>query len=60
MYDPIWVTRDGRRMRVGEMHIDHLKNCIAKITRSRRGWRAHWLPRLLLELDIRSLPGRNT
>lgn len=54
MYDPIWVCRDGRRMKVGEMTDDHLANCIAKIYRGWRG-RAHWLPRLLLEQEIRAI-----
>lgn len=57
MFDPIWVCRDGRRLRVGEMAIDHLKNCIRKIESS-CSWRKHWLPRLYLELDIRNLPRR--
>ena len=55
MYDPIWITRDGRRLKVGQMSDAHLRNCIARIERLRT-WRAHWLPRLKLELVIRSLP----
>lgn len=54
MRDPIWVCKDGRRMHVKEMDDNHLANCIRKIERS-RGWRKHWLPRLLLEQEIRAL-----
>lgn len=41
-------------MKVGQMDDRHLHNAIAKIERS-RGWRKEWLPRLYLELEIRSL-----
>lgn len=54
MYDPVWVCRDGKRMKVGEMDIFHLIRSINKIERSRR-WRKEWLPRLYLELDIRRI-----
>lgn len=53
MYDPFWVCRDGRRMKVEQMDDRHLANAIAKIERSRR-WRREWLPRLYLERDIRA------
>lgn len=55
MFDPIWTCRDGRKMRVGQMDDRHLSAAIAMIMRSRRGWRAHWLPRLVLEQEIRKL-----
>jgi hypothetical protein len=55
MFDPIWVCKDGRRMKVSEMEMSHLLNAIAKIERSRR-WRKEWLPRLHLEVTIRTLP----
>lgn len=54
MHDPVWVTKDGRRMLVGQMDDKHLRNSIAKIERS-RNWRRHWLPRLYLELEIRKV-----
>lgn len=54
MFDPIWVCKDGRKMKAGEMTDQHLANCIAKIERS-RGWRKVWLPRLRLEQEIRSI-----
>jgi hypothetical protein len=54
-YDRMWVTKDGRWMHVGQMSHDHLLFAIAKIRRSRNGWRRDWLPRLELELVIRSL-----
>lgn len=56
MFDPIWECKDGRRMRVGEMHIDHVRACI-RLIESRMRWRKHWLPRLYLELEIRKLGG---
>lgn len=56
MYDPIWICRDGRRIKVGQMTDSHLANAIAKIERSRTGWRREWLGRLKLEQVIRSLP----
>jgi hypothetical protein len=55
MYDPIWVTRDGRRLRIGAMSTDHVKACIARIERM-RSWRREFLARLKLELVIRALP----
>lgn len=54
MNDPIWVCKDGRRLHVKEMTNSHLGFAIAKIERS-RNWRRGWLPRLLLEREIRSL-----
>ena len=54
MHDPIWITRDGRRMHASEMDDRHLANAIAKIRRS-TNWRKHWLPRLLLEQLLRRI-----
>jgi hypothetical protein len=53
--DPLWVCKDGKALRVKEMTDSHLANSIAKIQRSREGWRRKWLDRLLLEKEIRSL-----
>lgn len=58
MFDPIWVCKDGRRMKVGDMDNAHLANAIAKIERSRR-WRREWLARLYLEQDIRRVQRGN-
>lgn len=55
MNDPIWQCADGRQLHVGEMTDSHLQNCINKILRSRKGWRRHWLDRLLLEQQIRAM-----
>lgn len=55
MYDPIWITRDGRQLRISQMDTSHIMLCIAKIQRSRRGWRKEFLERLQLELEIRNL-----
>ncbi len=62
MHDLIWRCHDGRRLKVGEIDLRHLHNCINMI---RRGFDAQGrvvtrktaaaLPRLLLELDIRNL-----
>jgi len=59
MFDPIWVTRDGRFLKISEMETSHVLNAIAKIRRSRSGWRIEYLDRLELELVIRSI-GRET
>lgn len=58
MQDTVWVTADGRKVLVSKMEYSHLLNCIAKIKRSRRGWRKEYLPRLELELTIRDIQGR--
>jgi len=55
MQDKVWITADGRRLLVSQMETRHLINCVAKILRSRRGWRLEYLERLQLELFIRSL-----
>lgn len=54
MNDPLWVCKDGRTLKVKEMTNSHLSNSIAKIQRSRNGWRREWLGRLLLEREIRA------
>ena len=54
MYDPLWLTRDGRRMHLWEMSESHIVNCIRMIERN-NDWRRKWLPRLNLELDIRRM-----
>lgn len=53
MYDRVWVCRDGTMLTVSQMQTSHIKNCIALIMR-KRNWRREFLPRLLLELDMRS------
>lgn len=58
MQDTVWVCADGRKVLISKMDRDHLLNCIAKIKRSRTGWRAKYLPRLELELTIRDVQGR--
>lgn len=42
-------------MTIGQMTDSHLNNCIAKIMRSRTGWRSEYLERLQLELTIRAI-----
>lgn len=59
MHDPAWLTRDGRMMKISEMETSHIVNCIAKIQRSGGRWRGEYLPRLELELEIRSLQRRS-
>lgn len=58
MQDTVWRCADGRRVLVSKMEYSHLLNCIAKIQRSRKGWRKEFLPRLLLEITIRDIQGR--
>lgn len=55
MYDPIWICKDGRQMHLCEMTDSHLLNCANKIMRSRSGWRLKWLPRIVLEIQIRNM-----
>lgn len=55
MQDTVWITAKGERILVSNMDTSHINACIAKIRRSRKGWRKEYLPRLELELDIRSL-----
>lgn len=55
VYDPIWIAKDGKHWRISQMTTSHIVNCIAKIQRSKRGWRREYLERLELELYIRSL-----
>lgn len=58
MQDTIWVTAKGQHILVSNMDYSHLLACIAKIKRSRKGWRKEYLPRLELELTIRDIKGR--
>jgi hypothetical protein len=58
MQDTVWECADGRTVLVSQMEYSHLLNCIAKIRRSRKGWRKEYLPRLELELTIREIKGR--
>ncbi|HEY7415486.1 MAG TPA: hypothetical protein VH593_09855 [Ktedonobacteraceae bacterium] len=53
MYDRVWITRDGRAIKVSDMETRHIKNCIAMIQR-KWPWRAEYLDRLELELFARS------
>jgi hypothetical protein len=52
MKDTVWVTKDGRHILVRQMERSHVLNSIAKIQRS-INWRREYLPRLLLEIQIR-------
>jgi len=52
MRDTVWLCKDGREVLVSRMSDDHLRNAIALVLRT--GWRLEYLPRLLLEVDIRS------
>jgi hypothetical protein len=36
MDDEIWTTQDGRRIAVGEMNVEHLRNVLRMILRKRR------------------------
>jgi len=54
MLDLIWITKEGERLRISDMETRHINNCVAKILRSKRGWRREYLDRLLLELEIRA------
>jgi hypothetical protein len=47
--DEIWTTRDGRKLRVGEMHPEHLRNVLRMLLRRARQRRAASLNR---ELDM--------
>lgn len=60
MFDPIWVCKDGRRLKISEMSTDHIGHAIRMIERNKRGWRKNMLARLNLELDIRNLPNART
>lgn len=53
MFNPPWITRDGRVMKIGEMEDEHIQNCIYLITE--RNWRRGYLERLRLELEMRSM-----
>lgn len=57
MQDTVWTCADGRQVLVSQMEYSHLLNCIAKIKRSRKGWRKEFLPRLELEIVIRQIKG---
>jgi hypothetical protein len=58
MLELVWVTKDGKRLLVSRMETSHIHNCIAKIERSRKGWRREYLERLKLELEIRAMGER--
>ncbi len=55
MYDRVWITRDGRYFKVSDMSTEHIVHCIQMIINSGGKWRREYLPRLELELIIRSL-----
>lgn len=55
MLDRVWVCKDGRQLLVSQMETSHIEKCIAKILRSRKGWRRNFLERLQIELVIRSI-----
>jgi hypothetical protein len=55
MLDGVWTTKDGQQYNVSAMETSHIRNCVAKIERSKTGWRREWLERLLLELEIRAM-----
>jgi hypothetical protein len=40
MEEEIWVCRDGRRLRVGEMSLEHLQNTLRMIIRAKRTTKA--------------------
>ncbi len=58
----MWPTQDGRLIAIDQMETSHIRNSIARIRRSMRigndgeivGWRRHWLPLLLTELERRN------
>lgn len=50
----IWVTKEGRRLRLDDMTTDHLRHCVVKIIFSRFRWRARFLRAMLAELEIRA------
>ena len=54
MRDMVWRTADGRLIRVSDMEMPHLINCIGRIWRE-YPWRAEYLPRMEIELIIRRL-----
>lgn len=37
--DRLWVTRDGRHLRLGEMTTEHLRNAAAMLTQDAARWR---------------------
>lgn len=53
MRDTVWTCSDGQRLLISQMTDSHLINCINKIIRDRT-WRRKYLPRLLLEREIRA------
>jgi len=53
MFDPPWVTRDGREINISEMEDEHIQNAIYLITE--RNWRKSYLARLRLELQMRDM-----
>lgn len=55
MMDRLWTCADGRTLLVSQMEDSHLHNCIAKILRSKTGWRRQYLERLQIELVVRSI-----
>lgn len=48
----LWRTEDGRMLKLKEMHIDHLQNCLAMC--ERQAWRARYIPRLKEEIARRN------
>lgn len=59
MQDRLWICRDGRALLVSQMETSHIVNAIALIQR-RPNWRRDYLPRLELELVIRSVLGKES
>jgi len=55
MRELIWVTADGREYLISDMETSHIERCIARIVRKGGRWRAGYLPRLQLELQIRQM-----
>lgn len=54
MDERVWRTKDGREMKLSEMDVNHIENCINKILRLQKegkSWRVSWLPTLYEEYD---------
>ena len=52
--DMIWESKNGKKTVLMEMDVNHLKNCVAKITRE-KNWKKEYLDKLKTELIYRQL-----
>lgn len=57
--EPVWITSDGRQMRIPEMSTTHIKNCIKLIYSKNGNWRHEYLRLFETELRKRRMMGRD-